>query len=462
MRVGSKAIFSASFLVLAACSHVNAAAPATEPSIAKEPSESRIGVTPRNLIVPLLDAHQHMMSPAAMALNVRPPSPPAIAVPRALANLLSAREKGVDDGSYDALFAPDAMLLAEEHARWWSGKARILDSLGNFGGGRQFVPTSYSLDRSAGYVAGVLRTDKGDDTHTFVLGLRKSAGGGWRIGSEMKQPIAPPTYAPVIDAERVIEVLDDAGIRYATILSVAYWFDDPERPVDDRHSKVRAENDWVIAQTQRYPGRLIPFCGVSPLADHAIAELERCAALGVRGMKVHRNSKFDPSRPEDLAKLKQFFRAANKHGMAIVIHLRGAPQLYIDHVLPEAPTVPIQIAHMGSGLSVLELFGKEIAAGKPGTKNLWFDWTQFLPIEGLWAHGLPDPNLSGRISAADKARVANAMRRVGLQRILFGTDMPLPWTPTPRESWRKTILTLPLTDDEIRDIADNRPPYLPQ
>jgi hypothetical protein len=38
--------------------------------------------------------------------------------------------------------------------------------------------------------------------------------------------------------------------------------------------------------------------------------------------------------------------------------------------------------------------------------------------------------------------------------------MPLPWNPTPRQWWRKTILTLPLTDNEIRDIADNKPPYM--
>lgn len=52
------------------------------------------------------------------------------------------------------------------------------------------------------------------------------------------------------------------------------------------------------------------------------------------------------------------------------------------------------------------------------------------------------------------------MRRIGLDRILYGTDMSLSWNPTPRDWWRKTILTLPLTDEEISDIADNVPSYL--
>ena len=422
--------------------------------------EAPIGVTARNQIVPLVDAHQHLMSPAAMALNVRQPSPPAVVVPPVLAELLRARESGVDQASYPALFAPDAMVYAEEQGRWWTGEVRILDALGNFGAGLQFVPASYALDGSAGYVAGVLRTAGGQDTHNFVLGLSKAANGRWRIASEMKQPISPPTYAPVIDAESVIAALDDAGIRYAAVLSVAYWFGDPEKQVENRHEKTRAENDWVIAETRKYPGRLVPVCGVNPIADYAIAELEHCAALGVRAIKIHRNSKFEPSRPADLEKLRQFFRAANRRGLAIVVHLRGAPQLYIDHIFPEAPDVPIQVAHMASGMSSLKLFADAIAAGRPGTRNLWFDWTQALPIEDLWMHGRPGGRIGGPVAPGERAAMAALMRAVGMGRILFGTDMPLPWNPSPREWWRKTILTLPLTDDEIRDIADNQPPYI--
>ena len=419
-----------------------------------------IGVTPRNQIVPILDAHQHLMSPAAMALTVRQPSPPAVEVPAALAALLSAREKGADQGSYASVFTSDAMVYAEEQGRWWMGTARILDALDNFGTGLRFVPTSYSLDATAGYVAGVLRTASGQDTHNFIIGLKKGADGGWRIGSEMKQVITPLTYAPAIDAAKVIEVLDDAGIRYATVLSVAYWFGDPEKQVENRAEKTRAENDWVIAQTQKYRDRLIPFCGVNPVADYAIAELERCAALGVRGMKIHRNSKFDISQPDQLDRIRQFFRAANKHRMAIVIHLRGAPQIYIDQIFPEAPDIAIQIAHMASGTDNLKLFADAVRAGKPGAKNLWFDWTQAMPIEDLWTHGNPGGGIGGPVSAEERTQMVALMKAVGLGRILYGSDMPLAWNPRPRDWWRKTILTLPLTDDEIKDIADNRPPYV--
>jgi predicted TIM-barrel fold metal-dependent hydrolase len=454
---GRKTLLGA--LLLAGCTQMNASGPATGAPAASPP---RIGATPRNQIVPLLDAHQHMMGPAAMTTLTRQPSPPQIAVPAAIAEMLSARERGVDQASYAALFSADAQVFAEEQGRWWVGKDRILDSLGNFGAGRKFVPTSFAADQAAGFVSGILRSATGEDTHNFVLGIRKGPDGRWRIASEMKQPIMPPLYAPSITADKIIEVLDDAGMRYATVLSTAYWFGDPEKAIAaaDRLAGTRAENDWVIAQAQRYPDRLIPFCGVNPVADYAIAEMERCAGLGIRGMKIHRNSKFDPGRPNDLEGLKRFFRAANRLGVAVVVHLRGDTRLYIDQVFPEAPDIPIQIAHMGSGWANAELFAEAIEAKKPGTRNLWFDWTQALPIAGLWGYG-PSVSLSGNVSDEGKAKVVGIMRRIGLGRILYGSDMPLAWNPTPREWWRKTILTLPLTDDEIRDMADNLPPYVP-
>ena len=452
-------------LLLAGCSHVERPGQQLAPATAAQAAVPAVKVTPRTQVVPLLDAHQHIMGPAAFSTLTRQPSPPLITVPPGVAALLTAREKGAEEATYSSLFTPHAQVYSEEQGRWWTGKARILDALGSFGDGRRFLPTSFAADGSAGYISGVLRSASGGDTHNFVLGISKGGGGRWRIASEMKQPIAPPTYgSSPVTADKVIEVLDDAGIRYATVLSTAYWFGDPEKQLADaeRHAGTRAENDWVIAETGKYPDRLTPFCGVNPVADYAITEMERCSALGVRGMKIHRNSKFDPARPEDMERLKAFFRAANRLKLAIVIHLRGDTRLYIDHILPEAPDIPIQIAHMGSGWANTELFADAIQAGKPGMKNLWFDWTQAIRIENLWSYGGPTEGVAfqGTYKPESLAEIAGIMRKIGLDRILYGSDMPLAWNPTPREWWRRTILRLPLTDDEVRNIADNLPPYL--
>ena len=50
-------------------------------------------------------------------------------------------------------------------------------------------------------------------------------------------------------------------------------------PLEDEYAKVQAENDWVVQQMARYPERLVPFCGVNPLKDYALQELERCATM---------------------------------------------------------------------------------------------------------------------------------------------------------------------------------------
>jgi predicted TIM-barrel fold metal-dependent hydrolase len=357
------------------------------------------------------------------------------------------------------------MVLAEPEERWWKGNKLILQAAGGWEKVR-LIPKAFAADGSAGYISGSLRSLASDvETHSFLMGIQKGTDGNWRIASEMKKPVLPPLYTPSIRAERLIEVMDDTGIQYGVVHSLGFWFGNPNRQIANRHANTMAENDWTVAQAAKFPDRLIPFCGVNPLAEYAISELARCAAMpSVRGMKIHfNNSNINASNPEHLEKLRQFFRAANSAGLALAVHVRGPLQPFIDHILPEAPDVPIQIGHMASGPSQkfenAELFAAAIAAGKPGTRNLYFDWTQALAIEGMWRYGNPLSGL-GEPTPEVRARMADLMRRLGLDRILYGTDMPLAWNPSPREWWTKTILPLPLSDEEVRNIADNTPPYV--
>jgi len=48
-----------------------------------------------------------------------------------------------------------------------------------------------------------------------------------------------------LDAQQLIQQLDNAGIRSAAVLSVAYAYGDDRRQIDDEYAKVRAENDWT-------------------------------------------------------------------------------------------------------------------------------------------------------------------------------------------------------------------------
>jgi predicted TIM-barrel fold metal-dependent hydrolase len=174
---------------------------------------------------------------------------------------------------------------------------------------------------------------------------------------------------------------------------------------EEEYSRVTAENDWVVQQVASYPGRLIGFCGVNPLRDYAVREIQRCKEIGLRGLKLHfsnPNTDIDFGNNQQLAQLKVVFSAANQARMAIIVHLRpwrgtnyGAAQArsFIETVLPAAHDVPVQIAHMaGYGADPIrglvdydratdEALGAFIAAlhsGQIKRQNLYFDFSGVL------------------------------------------------------------------------------------
>ncbi len=267
-----------------------------------------------------------------------------------------------------------------------------------------------------------------------------------------------------IDADRLIVLLDSAGIRRALVLSVAYSWSNPSRNVENDYEHVKAENDWVAGQVGRYPERLRGFCSVNPVRDYALAEIDRCAAnpLLRTGLKLHiGNSAADYHNPHDLEKLRRVFRAANDKHMAIVIHMRASisrklpygrdeARIFYDSILPEAPDVPVQIAHLaGAGGydsttdAALSVFVEGIARRDRRVRYLWFD------VTSADMGGTPD----------DAKLMAIRIRELGLERVLFGSDAATGQNCAPRECWAR-FLKLPLTEAEFRIIANNVAPYM--
>jgi predicted TIM-barrel fold metal-dependent hydrolase len=280
--------------------------------------------------------------------------------------------------------------------------------------------------------------------------------------------IAKPGAAPQpISADQLVAMLDAAGIRKALVLSTAYLFGSPARHLEDEYARVRAENDWNAAQVARYPGRLVAFCSFNPLKDYALRELERCAALpGMgRGIKLHfANSDVQLDDPGKLARVAAVFRAANRHHMAIVVHMRasiskgrpwGAAQagIFLDQLLPLVPDVPVQVAHFtgaGPGYDdapsdeAMGVLADAVARHDPRTRKLWFD------VASL-ANGDPTPEQAARLVAR--------IRQVGLKRVLYGSDSALGGNLQPREAWT-AFCRLPLDMGELSAIAANVAPWL--
>lgn len=274
--------------------------------------------------------------------------------------------------------------------------------------------------------------------------------------------LAKVISAPPISAADLIKHLDEAGIARAVVLSTAYSFSNPARKVQNDYDFVRADNDWTAAQVSQYPDRLIGFCGLNPLKDYALTELARCAKNpGLsRGLKLHFGNSFvEYHRPEQFEKVKQIFKAANGYGMAIVVHMRANTSqkmgrdealIFLNELLPAAPDVTVQIAHMGGSGGVdpeifgggLDVFVEAIDKRDPRMKNVWFDVTV----------------VAQAASAGRFPLVAERIRQIGVERILYGSDAPTP-NNIPSLAWA-AFRKLPLTDEEFRVIEKNVAPYL--
>ena len=269
-----------------------------------------------------------------------------------------------------------------------------------------------------------------------------------------------------LTAREVIANLDSAGIQKGLILGTGYLYGSPSRNFPDEYARVRAENDWDAQQASQYPGRLMAFCGFNPLKDYALEELERCSRdprLN-RGIKMHfGNSAVQLEKPEHLQQLATVFRAANAHHMAMVIHMRASlsrklpygpqqAQIFLDSLLPLAPDVVVQIAHLagtGPGYddppadSVMAVLAEAVQRGDARTRNLWFDVAT---------------SVDSATTPAQAALVVKRIRQVGVRRILYGSDAAVAGNPKPKQLWA-AFRRIPLTEEEFAQIARNVAPY---
>lgn len=455
-------------------------------AIAASPQRIHAGLSPspaspaREEIVPLVDHHQHLVSPSVLeainrALLAR------IDVPPAIARVLAQRaEFTKDPARLTPLFTEDALfLVGEPQAGWIRGGRAAAERISKFSGpGYRLKPVSYTLDGNSAEVLGYITRGEGATLlHRgyFSIQLRKDAGGVWRIASET--PVFPgPSPERVIDAQRLVQMLDAAGIRRAAVLSTAYFFGSKnmdlyrgQRTVEELHRLTSAENDWTARQVALYPDRLVALCSFNPLDSFALTELDRCASSGrFRGLKLHLDeSGLDLGNQEHVAKLARVFAGANRHRMAIVVHVgnnslgegaapenRVRVETLLNMIAAEAPDIPVQIAHLwgGGGFSeeALAAYAEAVASGAPGTKNLYFDVAEATLIASHY----------GPRKAEILAMSAKRIRQIGLNRVFYGSDGALAGHLAPADAWAQFRSEVPLTDAELLTIANNVAPYL--
>ena len=298
------------------------------------------------------------------------------------------------------------------------------------------------------------------DASAVFKGLCKTLGPGHCPDEVSKEPAT---------GDDVVRALDAAGIRQGVLLSGAYFFASPAVASQsiDVLGKTRAENAFIVAQAKAHCGRLVATISVNPLWSGAIDEIDYWGKVGgAAALKLHLgNSGFDFRDPAQVKRLAAVFAAADRNHLAIVIHMQTRPSTYgpedatifLRDVLPSAPHVTIQIAHVGSGggldkgvLAVLAVFAAAIHDKPKLSAHLQFD-TAMVP--DLFSN-------KRKLSAAkgDVAELDTVMHKIGMKRFLPASDYTLGLDLKAYFTNQKASFAL--GDTEWRTIARNRAPYV--
>lgn len=415
--------------------------------------------TPPASDAPLVDHHQHLLSPQGAVLLNAPPD--QIEVPAEVAGLLRRQEANWNDADVlRTLYSDDAVALDTFEFEWLSGPQQIAGHMARrFAKEYDILPVAWHADEHQGHLSALYSRGAGEARRNVGVTMMRFVreNGRWRIALE--HPVFPgPAMEPPLDAARLVELLDAAGIERAVVLSVGYWFQSPMFTVDDPVRATREENAWTAEQAARFPERLVAFCSLNPISDAALKLLEECAGdERFKGLKLHfANSRADLTDPAHVERIRAVFAAANEAGLAIVVHARdgddyGAAQArtFIEELLPAAPDITVQMAHLWGGAALaedaLEVYAAAVESGHPATQRLYFDASDA-------AFAAPTPEIAENL--------ARRMRQIGLNRILYGSDGAFDGHPDPQASWQAFRHGIPFTDAEFAVIRSNVAPYL--
>ena len=209
--------------------------------------------------------------------------------------------------------------------------------------------------------------------------------------------------AELATAEDLIASMDREGIDRSIVLNIGWA----------SHQMCVETNDYIMESISRYPERLVGFCALQPKeGEAAIAELERCARGGMRGIGEMRpdTQGFDLG---DEAMMRPIVEAATNHRFILLTHAsEPVGHLYSGkgNITPDIlyrfichfPQIPIVCAHWGGGLPFYALMPEVGQA----LENVFFDTaaTPFLYRPEIFTH---------------------VAQIVGFDKILFGSDYPL-------------------------------------
>jgi predicted TIM-barrel fold metal-dependent hydrolase len=254
---------------------------------------------------------------------------------------------------------------------------------------------------------------------------------------------------PAAGADDLVALLDEANVERAIILSAAYFGTSAGITND---FNVIPENDYVAAEVAKYPDRLIGFCGINPLFDSALAEIDRCLALpGMIGVKLHLEaSGVDMANTRHVRRLAAVFDRIAELDAPVLIHvsdpgglpLVGRAFANLAAILAAHPMVRVAHAHC-AGNTDDDTIETWLRLGNSG----YNPETSFVDISACLAFHVDAP-------LAQRELIVWRFRKWGIENVLFGSDYFVFFGETPAETL-DILRQYPFTQEEIDTILSN-------
>ena len=210
--------------------------------------------------------------------------------------------------------------------------------------------------------------------------------------------------------------MDEGGVERFAAHSVAL-----------KPHNVESINRFILQAHAQASDRIVPFAAIHPDMEDMQATVDAIVAQGFKGIKIHPDmQKFRVDDPSVGSMME-----AIEGRLPLLIHCGDYRYDYdgprrILHLRREHPRLQIICAHFGG----------------------WGEWDSALEI-------LPGNNLivdtSSSLNRWPAEMATEAVRRFGVENVLFGTDYPM-WSPTGE---LRRFMQMKLTDREREDILWN-------
>ncbi|HHH76221.1 MAG TPA: amidohydrolase [Phycisphaerae bacterium] len=230
---------------------------------------------------------------------------------------------------------------------------------------------------------------------------------------------------PLLSPQTLLAQMDEAGIDKSILYAV-------QAPI------VYASNEYVCSLVSEHPDRLLGFASVNPHDPQAPAVLETAVKeMGLKGLKLH--PPLQNFYPDDKA-VFPIYEKAVELDIPVVFHVGTTPfgsmcrldqanPLLIDAIAVAFPSLRILLTHLGT---------------------LWHN-ESFMVVE-------KNPNVfidtAAYITEIPQILTSDIVRRIGPDKIIFGTDYPMPYGSHGHrmKDFVDCIKSLPLQDDVIKAI----------